>query len=184
MATVAVYSLVSALLRKYAPDRDCGPITSFTTAGLERARAFVAEWASFLYTVRLGAEWLPAHLVTMSVRAFQLRPDIVVAEWSAALHGIHAGAPVPRVPASMVPIGTSDREMALRNPGLAGPPDGVRTMVQSPNKLLWPQRAVQRDQLEKWAIEAVECGIIESGSGLQQPELVEVEGKRLTNGIR
>jgi hypothetical protein len=117
----------------------------------------------------------------MSVRAYRLRPDIAVAEWSAALQGIHSGEPRPQTSASAVPIGTSDRAMASRNRGLSDPPDGVRTMVASQAKLPWPQRAVQRAQLESWSMEAVEGGIIESGSGLEK---TNTEGKRSTNGIR
>jgi hypothetical protein len=181
MATVAVYSLVCALIRKYAPG-DFGPITAFSKDGIDAARAFISQWASYLYDVRMGREWLPRHLVEMSVRAYRLRPDVAVAEWSAALQGIHSGAPVPRVPASMVPIGTSDREQAFRNPGLADPPDGIRTLVQSASKLPWPQRAVQRSQLETWAVEATQGGIVESGSGLGTTNTVE--GKRSNNGIR
>jgi hypothetical protein len=180
MATVGLYSLLCALVRKYAPG-DFGPITAFSKDGIDAARVFISQWASYLYDVRQGREWLPRHLVEMSVRAYRLRPDIAVAEWSAALQGIHSGAPVPRVPASMVALGASDREQSLRNPGLAGPPDGIRTLVQSPNKLPWPPRAAQREQLETWSMAAVEGGIIKSGSGLAT---TNTEGKRSVNGIR
>jgi hypothetical protein len=165
--TFEIFELVVRLRRKFLPDADRGPIETWSTGGLEGAKALVASRVHAIHSQMHGQTWIPRHIVECVVRGFLIAPAKGARLLLDALDGEHArltgGRPM-RVKGK--PIGSIPAFANLRQRGELEVKGGGSFDTEPDADWTPPNYsgAVGLQELAQWCAEAAAGGEVEAGS--------------------
>ena len=160
-----VVGLVTELRRKHLPALHRGKVQEFGKLRVEGARALAGMWADALYQPRHGQRWRAQWLLEAVVRGYLVTAPLAVALVWEALVAKHEEATGTKrqIPKGTRKYGSIDAAEHL-TPRMH-PPKGTAEMVDDPTFAVpgYPSTAVQRADVERYAVEASQTGEVEPG---------------------
>ncbi len=166
-AAVEVFQLTLRLRRKLMPNADRGPIETWSTDGIESAKALVAAWAHVIHSPKHGQAWIPRHIVECVVRGLLVAPAKAARLVFDALEREHArftGERPMRVKGK--PIGSISALENLRQRGSLEVKGGGSFDTEPDPDWTPPsyRGAVGLHDIAQWSAEAAAGGEVEAGS--------------------